>query len=92
MMDHPSVSHEFYIWCPSIGEDESDARLFSEVDTYTAVIKWAENFDLRHGSDAAIINGTPREVYVKHGERLFWFIVHGELVANYQPQFISEAK
>ena len=92
MKDSPTQSRDFYIWCPSIGEDESNAQKFSERDTFSAVIRWAENFDLGNAAHGAIINGTSREVYVKHGDRLFWFVVHGEMVACYQPQFISEAK
>ena len=84
------MKNRYLVWCPVAGQDESYALDITAPDAYEAARQWAEWFDIKSDSAAAIINGNPRIVHVRHSDGALRFIVHGELVAVYRPSMIGE--
>lgn len=53
----------FKIWCPDLGQEQSDAQACSAIDEQGAVEEWAEWSD-SHSADYDIVGGKERKVSV----------------------------
>lgn len=74
----------YWVWCPELGEDESQGLDFDASDVMHAAIRWAKRHD-RESTQYAIAKGADLRVMVRDLENraLYAFRVFGEMVPTY---------
>jgi hypothetical protein len=78
----------YRIWCPDLGQEESDAQACTAFDSREAAEEWAEWSD-RTSAEYTIAGGTERNVLVRdldNGEASEWTLT-GESVPTYIARF-----
>lgn len=77
--------NRYRIWCPDIGQKQSDAQACSAIDEQCAAEEWAEWSD-RRSADYDIVGGKERKVCVLNldNSEISEWTVTGESVALYR--------
>lgn len=77
--------NRYRIWCPDLGQEESDAQARSAIDAQEAAEEWAEWHDW-YSAEYGIVGGKERKVFVRDidGSEISEWTVTGESVPLYR--------